>query len=81
MQNDRDHAGKEGKEALHIDGSPKYLRKPAWSIRLLRAAKIRDWKQLLIYFCNSMLYKILALLPLMVSEDREMVDISLTEPW
>ncbi len=54
--------------APHGDGSPKYL----WQAVCDSEHKsVYDWKQLLRYFCNSMLYKTLALL---LSGDGRMVE-------
>lgn len=58
--------------APHRAGSPKYLWEPVCDSE--RHQSLSDWKQLLLYFCNSMLYKTLALLPQLLSADGEMME-------
>ena len=41
--------------APHGDGLPKYLWEPVCESEQNKS--LSDWKQLLLYFCNSMLYK------------------------
>ncbi len=63
--------------APHRDGSPKYLWEHVCSGQGCDSEQhksLSDWKQLLLYFCYSMLYKTPALLPQLLSGDAEMLE-------